>query len=61
MNTKYKVKFHMDDNYKVVELIPNPEYDPEDYFSEEFTENTVHTGRLADCEAWIRLNEGGYM
>jgi hypothetical protein len=60
---KYKVRLMMDDNYEVVELTPNEKYDENDYDSDEqeFNEQSVYQGRLADCEAYIRLNEGGYM
>jgi hypothetical protein len=50
---EYKVRRDMDNNYKVVseEMI--------DDFS--MDEVTHFTGSLSDCEAWIRLHEGGYM
>ena len=53
----------MDDNYEVVELTENDKYDENDYDSDEteFNEESVYQGRLADCEAYISLNEGGYM
>ena len=60
---KYKVRFMMDDSYEVVELTPNEKYDLNDFESDEpeFNEQSVYQGRLADCEAYIRLHEGGYM
>ena len=60
---KYKVRPMMDDNYKVVQLTTNEKYDENDYDSDEqeFNEESVYQGGLADCEAYIRLNEGGYM
>lgn len=60
---KYKVRLSMDDNYDVIELTPNKKYNENDFDSEEeeFNENRVHSGSLADCEAYIRLHEGGYM
>ena len=60
---KYKVRLNMDDNYQVFELTPNEKYDENNYASDEpeFTEQAVHDGSLADCEAYIRLREGGYM
>lgn len=59
----YKVRSYMDENYEVVELTPNEKYDEEDFDSEEkeFKEKSVYHGGLADCEAYIRLHEGGYM
>jgi hypothetical protein len=60
---KYKVKFMMDDSYEVVELTPNEKYDLDDFNSDEleFNEQSVYQGSLANCEAYIRLHEGGYM
>ena len=59
----YKVRFMMDETYEVVELTPNKRFDSDDFDSDEpeFDEESVHQGRLADCEAYIRLREGGYM
>jgi len=53
----------MDDNYEVIEITPKNEYSDEcesDYEAK-FDEQKVYVGRLADCEAYIRLHEGGYM
>jgi hypothetical protein len=48
---KYKVRFYQDDTYEVLQLNLNEdEYEP-----------TGFSGSLADCEAWIRLHESGYM
>ena len=59
----YKVRFMMDDSYEVVELTPNEKYDLDDFDSDEleFNEQSVYQGSLANCEAYIRLHEGGYM
>ena len=51
----------MDNNYNIIELYPNEEYDVNDLDSEEFSEECVYSGSLSDCEAFIRLSEGGYM
>lgn len=53
----------MDDSYEVVELTPNEKYDLDDFDSDEleFNEQSVYQGSLANCEAYIRLHEGGYM
>lgn len=48
----YKVRFFMDSTYQVVLLTPN---------GDEFEEESVFQGDLSDCEAYIRLNEQGYM
>lgn len=60
---KYKVRYSMDEDYEVVELTPNENYDENNLDSDEleFNEQVVHHGGLADCEAYIRLHEGGYM
>jgi len=58
---KYKIRFDMDNNYNIIELYPNEEYDVNDLDSEEFSEECVYSGSLSDCEAFIRLSEGGYM
>lgn len=45
---KYKVRYMMDYTYEVL--------------GDEWSETTIcYQGRLADCEAYIRLHEGGYM
>ena len=54
---KYKVKlaspwYRTDEDWKVVTWV----YEDGD---EEGV--VVYTGSLADCEAWIRLKEGGYL
>ena len=42
----YKVRFYQDDTYEIV----NTEVG-----------EVEHQGSLSDCEAWIRLKEGGYI
>ena len=60
MKRKYRVKFHMDHNYEVISFDPDldPWEDEEAYYASEEVE---FVGDLADCEAYIRLHEGGYM
>lgn len=58
MTPNYKVKYFMDDNYEVLELVK--EGDVFDLCSEDEYES-VFQGSLADCEAYIRLHENGYM
>ena len=55
--TRYRVQFFQDDVYEVLQLIPSTilPYGYED------TEDPVFQGSLSDCEAYIRLHEGGYM
>jgi hypothetical protein len=43
---KYQVFLLQDDVYQVVDVK---------------THETVFQGSLSDCEAWIRLKEGGYL
>lgn len=57
---EYKVRFMMDDNYEVVR-IENTFSSEDEYDENEFKEESVYQGRLADCESYIRLKEGGYM
>ena len=42
---KYKVRFFQDSTYQVLDE----------------ADNTMFQGSLADCEAWIRLTEKGYL
>jgi hypothetical protein len=50
----------MDDNYEVIRI--EDTFSDEDTFDEkEHNEESVYQGRLSDCEAYIRLKEGGYM
>lgn len=69
---KYKVRFFQNNEYEVVENTLYhcaPEYDywthTEYYYwtpyIQETKEVTVFKGSLSDCEAFIRLKEGGYM
>ena len=50
----YKVRYFQEDRYEVYHLEgedhPHGAYEVQD-----------HLGSLSDCEAWIRLTEGGYM
>ena len=45
MSEKYKVSLYIDDTYEVLDR-------------ETFEQ--LYRGSLSDCEAWIRLQEGGY-
>lgn len=60
---KYKVVLMSDDYYQVVKLNPNSKYDENDFDCDEpqFFEEGVYAGSLSNCEAYIRLHEGGYM
>lgn len=57
---EYKVRYNKDDTWIVVEIAQNDEItnDIDDFIDDE---TVVFSGRLADCEAYIRLNEEGYM
>ena len=48
----YKVRYYMDNNYEVYE-------ERWDAWHEEFDVYSHFVGSIADCEAWIRLKEGG--
>jgi len=50
--TRYKVRNLKDRTYQVIDT----EADSDDFFS-----TIMFQGDLSDCEAWIRLNEGGYL
>ena len=52
-NMNYKVRYYRDGNYAVYAADENDE----DYGYN----NILHTGSLADCEAYIRLTKEGYM
>ena len=60
--SKYKVRFLQDITYEVIEIVTiygerTSAYDIE---PDTVKENKVYQGSLSDCEAWIRLEEGGY-
>jgi len=52
---KYKVKYTMDNNYKVVII------QQEDEFEEPVEVDFCFQGSLSDCEAYIRLTEDEYL
>ena len=62
---KYKVRLFQDETYEVLETI----YKPYNYSTTTLPDDLTPTdevvnvfkGSLSDCEAYIRLNEGGYM
>lgn len=51
--TDYKVRFFQDNTWEVYSVEKPTE--KEEYYQSHFQ------GSLTDCEAWIRLTEGGYM
>lgn len=56
----YRVQHFQDEIYEIVEekLIIGQAWDGnDDYYGDE----QVFKGSLADCEAWLRLNERGYI
>lgn len=63
MKREYKVRFFQDNTYEVIEIVTTYGERTSVYDSEPDTveENKVYQGGLADCEAYIRLREGGYM
>jgi len=52
-DTIFKVQCYKDDIYQVLEVIKDSK--PYDIYE------PVFNGSLSDCEAYIRLREGGYM
>ena len=64
MKREYKVRFFQDNIYEVIEIVTTYGERTSVYNSEPDTveeENKVYQGGLADCEAYSRLHEGGYM
>lgn len=63
MKREYKVRFFQGNTYEVIEIVTTYGEPRSGYDSERDTveENKVFQGGLADCEAYIRLQEGGYM
>jgi len=63
MKREYKVRFFQDNTYEVIEIVTTYGERTSAYDSEPNTveENEVYQGSLSDCEAYIRLHEGGYM
>lgn len=63
MERKYKVRFFENDTYEVIEVITTygERINAYESVSDTVEENQVYQGALADCEAYIRLKEGGYM
>ena len=60
---QYKVKYQMDGNYEVIRItkISGERLNMYESEPDEENEEQVYSGRLADCESYIRLREGGYM
>jgi len=54
---KYKVQFFQNDTYEVLEYKANVN----SWTDVNYEWDSVFQGRLADCEAYIRLHEGDYM
>lgn len=57
MATALKVRNLQDNTYQVVEFVLSNDDGPYPYEDE----SVVFQGDLADCEAYIRLTESGYM
>jgi len=50
--TRYKVRHLKDKTYQVIDT---------ECESDNFFHSVMYQGSLSDCEAWIRLNDGGYL
>jgi len=53
MNRRYKVRLFIDNTYEVILIDESDDDDAQDI--------SMFQGSLSDCEAWIRLKEGGYL
>lgn len=62
---RYKVRLFQDSIYEVIRIDYNDSRGGigplSTSYSEFPTETSMFQGSLADCEAWIRLHENGYM
>lgn len=58
MSRKYKVEWFMDSTYRVLEFKEGVSWGEEPY-SPGYV--VVFQGSISDCEAYIRLEEGGYL
>lgn len=63
MKKEYKVRFFQNDIYEVIEIVTKYGERTSAYNSEpdKVEENKVYQGVLADCNAYIQLNERGYL
>jgi hypothetical protein len=63
MKEEYKVRFYINNTYEVFKITTKYGERTSAYDSEpdDIEEESVFQGYLADCEAYIRLHEGGYM
>lgn len=63
MKREYKVRWAFEDIYDVVEVITTYGERTSAYDSEidKVAENHTYQGDLANCYAYIKLREGGYM
>lgn len=63
MEEKYRVGLYMDNTYEVFKITTKYGERTSAYESDpnEVNEESMYQGSLADCEAYIRLHEGGYM
>lgn len=57
----YKVQLFKDNIYEVIELNKLVEGQSWDGWDDSYQDVSVFKGTLSDCEAWIRLNDGGYI
>ena len=63
MKEEYKVRFYMDNTYEVWKITTTYGERTSAYDGEpnKVEEESVYQGSLSDCDAYIRLHEGGYM
>jgi len=61
MGNKYRIQLFQDSTYQVIEVNKLIEGESWDGWDDYHDDVVVFQGTLADCEAWLRLNERGYI
>jgi hypothetical protein len=61
MENKYRVQIMEDNIYEVIELNKLVEGQSWDGWDDSYQDVKVFQGTISDCEAWIRLNDNGYI
>jgi hypothetical protein len=61
MENKYRVQIMEDNIYEVIELNNLVEGQSWDGWDDSYQDVKVFQGTISDCEAWIRLNDNGYI
>ena len=67
LKSRYKVEWLIDDTYQVLKCywdertVDFMESYGDDVFDFDFNEEVMFKGSLVDCNAWLQLNDKGYM